>query len=102
MFGELFGLSEDCVSWQSSSELTLFGQGKSRGRGAESTLASVEVERTHLQLHSSCTANGHPGAAARLLVGHGGGNQLLFARLPKQSPDGNAICWESRNVLEQL
>lgn len=37
MFGELFGLSEDCVSWQSSSELTLFGQGKSRGRGAEST-----------------------------------------------------------------
>ena len=101
MFGELFGLSEDCVSWQSSSELTLFGRGKSRG-GAESTLASVEVERTHLQLHSSCTANGHPGAAARLLVGHGGGNQLLFARLPKQSPYGNAICWESRNVLEQL
>ena len=53
--------------------------------GRNSTLASAEVERTHLQLHSSCTANGHPGVAARLLVGHGGGNQLLFARRPKHT-----------------
>ena len=106
VFGELFGLSEDCVSWQSSSELTLFGQGKPWGLWGGIRLWLLLRWNAHIY---SCIV---PALLMAILAWQQdfwlamvvGTNCFLpgVQNIQKQSPHGNAICWDFRKVLERL